>query len=330
MYIVPRSSWKSLLEKMVSGIIEVKSRSKNLKDVKLELGKGAFSYENILKHISKANRNINVNRLRLTYSNEGKQVAIEAKTLKEDAQFAEEHSVWYVKDLGPQISWRLVFLVEYAGPILVHSLIYYLSLQPAFVEKFHSKSVEYNGFLNKLAYQMITAHYTKRLLETIFVHSFSQSTMPFFNLFKNSFHYWILNGSIAIGYFGYGFPMENEKLFKLYEQLKINDLKRVVVFFALSEFWNLYCHIKLRLWGDAQKKKGITKRIPIEEGIFRIFVSPNYTFEFWSFFWFTIAFKLNLFAVFFLIVSTTQMYLWAQKKNKRYGTKRAFLVPYIF
>ena len=28
----------------------------------------------------------------------------------------------YVKDLGPQISWRTVFLAEYAGPIFVYAL----------------------------------------------------------------------------------------------------------------------------------------------------------------------------------------------------------------
>lgn len=30
----------------------------------------------------------------------------------------------YVKDLGPQIGWRTVFLCEYAGPLAVYLLIY--------------------------------------------------------------------------------------------------------------------------------------------------------------------------------------------------------------
>jgi len=29
------------------------------------------------------------------------------------------------KDLGLQISWRTVFLIEYFGPILVHSIFYF-------------------------------------------------------------------------------------------------------------------------------------------------------------------------------------------------------------
>lgn len=30
----------------------------------------------------------------------------------------------YVKDLGPQISWKMVFLVEYAGPLGVYLWLY--------------------------------------------------------------------------------------------------------------------------------------------------------------------------------------------------------------
>ena len=30
----------------------------------------------------------------------------------------------YFKDLGPQISWKTVFLVEYAGPLILYLWIY--------------------------------------------------------------------------------------------------------------------------------------------------------------------------------------------------------------
>lgn len=36
----------------------------------------------------------------------------------------ENGSKLYVKDLGPQISWKNVFLTEYAGPVFVYLWVY--------------------------------------------------------------------------------------------------------------------------------------------------------------------------------------------------------------
>lgn len=41
---------------------------------------------------------------------------------------------------------------------------------------------------------MVLGHYIKRELETMFIHRFSNDTMPFLNVFKNSAHYWLLMG----------------------------------------------------------------------------------------------------------------------------------------
>ncbi|SCU93809.1 LAMI_0E15654g1_1 [Lachancea mirantina] len=303
--------------------VAVKSRSKSLKD--MELPGGTKTVEDALTAISKANRNISKNRIRLTYLKETKQVAITSDDFFTDGC---ETQV-FVKDIGPQVSWRLVFCVEYIGPILVHSLFYWLSTTD-FGAKLHSPSRRPNPFVNQLAYYMVIAHYTKRELESLFLHKFSHATMPLFNIFKNSFHYWVLSGAISAGYFGYGFPLTDAQLFRIYSMLKLNNLSRLIGLFALSEVWNFYVHYKLRKWGDAQKKKGVIQRVPLEDGIFKIFVAPNYTFEVLSWFFFTVVFKLNLFAVFFLFVSAGQMYLWAMKKNKKYGTKRAFLIPFVF
>lgn len=312
--------------------IAVKSRSKNLKDVKIEWNDGdGLVYEAVLKKISSGNRGINTNRLRLTYLKEGKHVPLAASDFEgKNIESLESHAEWYVKDLGPQISWRLVFVVEYLGPILIHSAVYYLSLQPQMVAKYHSSSVRYNEFFNTFVYRLIMAHYLKREFETIFVHSFSSATMPLFNIFKNSFHYWVLNGLISLGYFGYGFPVGNKTLFRIYSKLRISDFRWLVGLFALSEVLNFYIHVQLRRWGDLQKKNGVTARVPLESGLFKYFVAPNYTFESWAWIWFTLIFKLNIFSVVFLVVSVVQMYVWAQKKNKKYGTKRAFLIPYVF
>lgn len=301
-------------------MVLVQSRSKNLRNTELGALDGA-TLNSVLKKVSQNNRGISVHRLRLTYLKENKQIPVIS-----DEFFAEETvEKLYVKDLGPQISWRLVFVCEYLGPIIIHTTLYFLSKQPLL-----HNGQRYNPYLNRLAYLLVCAHYLKREVETIFVHQFSQDTMPLFNLFKNCFHYWVLNGLIGLGYFGKGFLFNDSSLFRVYSSFKINNLSTLVALFAVFELWNFYAHVKLRLWGNYQKKLGNKKtRLPLNEGIFKLLVAPNYTFELWSWITFTLVFKFNLFAVLFTVVSGAQMYIWAQKKNKKYGTRRAFLIPYI-
>ncbi|KAK5780873.1 hypothetical protein RI543_002000 [Arxiozyma heterogenica] len=310
-------------------MISVKSRSKKLKDCEIRIKSDkTHALQDVLKQISKQNRDISIYRLRLTYKKDDKHIPI-----MEDSFFksADSNLQLYVKDLGPQISWRLVFLIEYLGPILVHSLLYYFSSIEQIRDKLNYSSDNYDPNLNQIVFFLILGHYVKRELETLFLHRFTLATMPLFNVFKNSFHYWVLNGAIGLGYFGYGFLFSNNQLSWIYNAMGQINLSTLIGLFVLSETWNFYMHLQLRVYGDQQIAKGnTTKRVPINEGLFKYLVAPNYTFEVWSWIWFTIIFKFNIFALVFLLVSATQMYLWAIKKNKKYGTKRAFLIPFVF
>jgi very-long-chain enoyl-CoA reductase len=122
------------------------------------------------------------------------------KVLNLDQTLAEQglsdNSVVVFKDLGPQIGWRTVFLIEYGGPLLRHPFFYYLPKLIYGSEFTHSP-------MQKAVYALVMLHFAKRELETIFVHRFSHGTMPFRNVFKNSAHYWFLSG-INLAYWVYG------------------------------------------------------------------------------------------------------------------------------
>lgn len=53
---------------------------------------------------------------------------LKGKTLNDEDELKglnlENGSKLYVKDLGPQISWKNVFLAEYAGPLFVYLWVY--------------------------------------------------------------------------------------------------------------------------------------------------------------------------------------------------------------
>jgi very-long-chain enoyl-CoA reductase len=131
-------------------------------------------------------------RQRLT--TEDKKVLDSNKTLKE--QGIDESTTIYFKDLGPQIGWRTVFMIEYGGPLLILPIFYH------FGKNIYGGAFEHST-MQTATYYMVMAHFLKRELETIFVHRFSHGTMPFRNVFKNSAHYWLLSGAnLAFWVFG--------------------------------------------------------------------------------------------------------------------------------
>lgn len=98
---------------------------------------------------------------------------------------------------GPQISWKTVFLIEYIGPIIIHALT--LLARPLL---YSTRPLPALSASQHLTAFMIIAHFLKREYETLYIHKFSNATMPFFNVYKNSAHYWGLAG-VNIAYWVY-------------------------------------------------------------------------------------------------------------------------------
>jgi len=299
--------------------IEVKSRSKSLKGTTVDVSSSS-TVLSLVKTIAKDNKNIDYHRVRLTYKDESdKQVPLNLSSTIADAKLVDK-SVVYIKDLGPQISWRTVFIIEYLGPLLIHPLLYWVS------------GVDNKSTTQVFAFYMVMLHFLKREYETVFVHRFSNDTMPLFNIFKNSSHYWLLSGvSLAVFiYFGSSTP--SSFVFNVNElPTSLNYL--FLAFWAFAEISNFKTHNIL-----ANVRKDDDKKYVIPYGYgFNLVACPNYFFE--SLAWFAYGMMVgNWSAWVFFFVSTGQMWLWAVKKHKRYiktfgddykKLGRKIFVPYV-
>lgn len=224
--------------------------------------------------------------------------------LENDTQpLSEHHSdpkealVVQFKDLGPQIGYRTVFLVEYAGPML---FVLFYFLRPAFL--YTNPSQAYT-WVAKWAVLAWVAHFLKREFETLFVHKFSRPTMPLTNLYKNCAYYWSFGAVIGYPLCSPAFVAPSEV--QVYIGLAI---------FILAELGNLKCHLML---ANMRPKEGAQDRSIPHGFLFDLVACPNYTFEVLSWVGFTIMTGL-VFSGLFTLVGFLQMTEWALKKHKGY------------
>ncbi|XP_043277275.1 very-long-chain enoyl-CoA reductase [Venturia canescens] len=226
----------------------------------------------------------------------------------------------YLKDLGPQIGWKTVFLVEYAGPMLVYLWLY----QRPWV--FYGTVTDSMEPVVHWAAICWTIHYAKRLLETLFVHRFSHATMPLRNLFKNCSYYWLFAMYVAyhINHPAYTAPCQICSCVGL-------------AIFAICELGNLSIHLALR---NLRPAGTTVRKIPVPTGnpltsLFNIVSCPNYTYEVGSWIGFTIMTKC-LPAGLFMLAGAYQMTMWALGKHRAYKKEfpnypknRKAIVPFV-
>ncbi|KAL1916696.1 uncharacterized protein VTP21DRAFT_5400 [Calcarisporiella thermophila] len=225
-----------------------------------------------------------------------------------------------LKDLGPQIGWKTVFLVEYFGPILVHPIFYYYG------EQIYGKKFEHSQ-MQTVAFYLVLLHFIKRELETLFVHRFSHATMPFINIFKNSAHYHILSG-VNLAYWVYGpWAAMGTGLGSRSEAY----ILACVGIWAWGEISNFVTHMTLR---NLRPPGTRVRKVPYGYG-FDLVSCPNYFFE--TVAWVAYSFLTQSWAAWlFTIVAVGQMYIWAEKKHrnyrkefKDYPLRRRAMFPYL-
>ncbi|CZT04296.1 related to TSC13-required for elongation of VLCFA moiety of sphingolipids [Rhynchosporium agropyri] len=223
-----------------------------------------------------------------------------------------------VKDLGPQLSWTTVFIIEYLGPILIHLTIP-LMRPVLYKNPTPLSSSQY------LSMTMIILHFLKREYETIYVHKFSLATMPVMNIFKNSFHYWVLSG-LNIAYWIYAPTSYTAKSGPTIDLVNYVGL----ALYIYGEVSNFIAHQTL---SNLRSPGGTERGIPKGYG-FGLVTCPNYLFELIA--WTGIALvSKSASTVIFSGIAWAQMHQWAVKKEKalraefpgKYEKKKFVLFP---
>ncbi|CAF4626643.1 unnamed protein product, partial [Rotaria sp. Silwood2] len=212
----------------------------------------------------------------------------------------------YFKDLGPQIGWSTVFIAEYAGPLLIYLLFY---IRPSFIYGSLAglKPMHFAAHLGAACWKF---HYAKRVLETLFVHRFSHSTMPLFNLFKNCSYYW---GFTALVSYFVNHPKYTPPSFG-YAQIYLG-----LAIFILNEIGNLSIHLlllDLRPAGTNQRRIPYPNKNPLTN-LFHLVSCPNYTYEIGPWLAFS-SMTQTLTALLFTFAGAIQMTIWAKQKHRAY------------
>lgn len=261
---------------------------------------------------------------KLTVDRQSVRAEIKGKDLKDDGYVENLNTTKkiYVKDLGPQIGWKTVFIWEYAGPFVIYVLTAY---RPWILYGDKAESTELSTTA-KVALMCWSVHYLKRILETIFIHRFSHGTMPLRNIFRNCGYYW--GFSLYVAYH------VNHPLFTPPPIL----LQLIgLLLFIICEMGNLSIHIllkNLRPAGTTVRKIPLPNSFPLTF-LLNYVSCPNYTYEFGAWVGFTLMTSCVPAGI-FALAGMYQMTLWAIGKHrnyikefKNYPKQRKAILPFL-
>ncbi|OAA79244.1 3-oxo-5-alpha-steroid 4-dehydrogenase [Akanthomyces lecanii RCEF 1005] len=264
----------------------------------VELPAGA-TVEDVKKAIAKQAGIGDFNRIGL-FDTATRKTLKDRKALVADIPAVSDAGEVLVKDLGPQIAWRTVFLIEYFGPILIHAAV--VAARP-YIFPGGDKPMSSTQWLS---FALIMGHFFKREFETAFIHKFSANTMPVANVFKNSFFYWALSGLLcAVSIY---WP---RSLAARAREPTIDAAGTALYLFG--ETGNALVHYYL----STLRAPGSTERkIPAGYG-FSFVTCPNYMYEILA--WIGIIIVSRDWSVaLFIAIGGAQMFVWAKGKEKAY------------
>ncbi|GFQ93866.1 probable very-long-chain enoyl-CoA reductase art-1 [Trichonephila clavata] len=281
---------------------------------------GDTTIYDIKKEIHKIKRTLHPNRQALRLDARGKFLS-DSLSLH-SVEFKSQNKQLYLKDLGPQIGWKTVFLLEYAGPLALYVATY---LRPPFI--YGADATKPMHPVINIAVACWVFHYSKRLLETLYVHRFSHATMPLRNLFKNCSYYWAFG--FFIGYYA-NHPLYTAPTCQM-------QIYGSLAAFILAELGNLSIHLALR---NLRPEGSNERKIPVPTGnpftwLFNLVSCPNYTYEVMA--WISFSVMTNcLPAGLFTLAGFYQMAVWAQGKHRNYKKEfsnypkgRKAIIPFI-
>uniref|UniRef100_A0A670JH34 Trans-2,3-enoyl-CoA reductase-like n=1 Tax=Podarcis muralis TaxID=64176 RepID=A0A670JH34_PODMU len=183
----------------------------------------------------------------------------------------------YFTDMGQQVTWTTVFLTEYTGPLLIY-LLFYLRLSSIYDAKESARSLRHP--VVHLACFCHCLHYTRHLLETLFVHKISEGHTPLKNMIKGCTFYWGFTSWLAyyINHPQYTPPSFGNK------QVTISALV-----FLLCEAGNHFINVALVHQNQSGNKGSFpSPSINPFTWLFLFVSCPNYTYEIGSWMSFTV------------------------------------------
>ncbi|KAI6083874.1 3-oxo-5-alpha-steroid 4-dehydrogenase-domain-containing protein [Hypoxylon rubiginosum] len=257
------------------------------------------------------------------------------KSLLRDQPEVVKRGELLVKDLGLQIGWRLVYCIEYLGPLLFHPFFLgvrkqlYLGVYPL-IKNVVPTPINRTGelsFAQQAAFVMIMLHFLKRELETMFLHKFSANTMPFAYIFRNSFFYWTFAGLLgALELYAPYSPAA------LIESTPTNDYVAYagIALYVFGEVANFDVHYYL---AHLRKPGETARKLPHGHG-FSLVTCPNYMFEIIAWIGIVLVTRSPSLLV-FITIGSYMMWKWGWGKEKayrkqfgdKYKKKRSVILP---